>query len=42
MEVQENGENWSDVGWLECWKYRKMVRMGVMLDSRSVVSTGKL
>ena len=25
----------------ECWKYRNMVRMGVMLASWSVGSTGK-
>ena len=36
-----NGENGSDVSWLECCKYRKMVRMGVMLASWSVGCTGK-
>ena len=42
LEVQEDGENGSDVSWLECCKYRKMVRMGVVLASWSDGSTGKL
>ena len=36
-----NGENGSDVSWLECWVYRKMVRMGVVLASWSVGCTGR-